>query len=186
MSKYVKNLITDELRKRLSGVSDMLVVSIAGLNTAKTYQLRKELRSQNVQLMMIKNSLARRAVEGSPLVPAFEEAEGSLALMWGGSDIVSLAKICTKLAENKAMAPFEARGGVMDGARLTAGQIKEVSAWPSREEVLAKIAGQILGPGGRLVAAIKGPGGALASQVKEKGKEPEGSEPAGAEPAAAS
>jgi large subunit ribosomal protein L10 len=178
MSKYVKNLITDEIKKRLTGVNDALVVSIAGLDTAKTYQLRKTLRSQNVQIMMIKNSLARRAVEGTPLVAAFEQAEGSLALMWGSTDIVSLAKIAIKLAEDKNMTLFVPKGGAMDGTHLTADQVKDVSKWPSREEVLAKIVGQILGPGSQLLAAIKGPGGALASQVKEKGKEPEGAEAA--------
>lgn len=178
MSKYVKDLITNEIIRRLRGVNDVLVVSIAGLNTAKTYQLRKNLRSQNIHLMMVKNSLARRAVEGTPLAPAFEQAEGSLALMWGSTDVVSLAKVAVKLSEDKLMQPFENRGGAMDGARLTADQVKDVSKWPSREEVLAKIVAQILGPGGQLVAAMKGPGGALASQVKEKGKEPENAEAA--------
>jgi len=94
-------------------------------------------------------------------------------LVWGGEDIVSLAKIIAKIADDKAMAPFAAKGGVMDGSRMSADQVKAVSTWPSRVEVLATIAGQILGPGAKLAAQLNGPGGALVSQFKEKAKEPE-------------
>ncbi len=183
MSKYVKNLICDDLRRRWQGVTDILLVSVAGMDTDKTYKLLKQMRAEKINLLVVKNSLARRAVEGTPLAPAFESAEGSLAVMWGGTDIVSLAKLATKLAEDKQMAPFGTRGGVMDGARLTAEQVKEVSKWPSREEVLAKLVGQILGPGSKLLAQIKGPGGTVVSQIKEKGKGAE--EAAAGEPAPA-
>ncbi|HEX4130628.1 MAG TPA: 50S ribosomal protein L10 [Pirellulales bacterium] len=171
MSKYVKNMITDDLRKRWAGVNDMLVVSVAGLDANKTYQLRKELRSQNIQLLVVKNSLARRAVEGTPLAAAFEQMEGSLACMWGSTDIVSLAKVVAKLADKKDMAPFAPRGGVMDGARLSAQQVKEVSKWPSREEQLSLLLGQILSPGAKLASQLTSAGGALASQIKQKSEE---------------
>jgi len=116
--------------------------------------------------MVVKNSLARRAVEGTPLAVAFEQAEGSFAVVWGGTDIVSLAKEVMTLADDKTMAPFEPRGGVVDGQRIGAAQVKEVSKWPSREEILSKIAGQILGPGAQLAAILLGPGGTIAGQVK--------------------
>jgi ribosomal protein L10 len=174
MSKIVKKMIMDDLRQRLSGVNDALVVNIAGLNTDQAYRLRKDLRAKGVKLLMVKNSIARRATEGTPLAAAFQSAEGSLALCWGAEDIVSLAKIVTKVAEDKLMAPFAAKGGVLDGAPLSAAQVADVSKWPSRAEVLSMLVGQILGPGGRLAGQLNGPGGALASQVKEKAKEPEG------------
>jgi ribosomal protein L10 len=170
MSKLVKNMMTDDLRKRWSGVNDMLLVSVAGLNSHQTYQLRKDLRNQKIELLVIKNSLARRAVEGTPLAVAFEQMEGALACVWGGTDVVSLAKTIIKVAETKTMAPFEARGGVMDGARLTAAQVKEVSKWPSREEQLSILVGQILGPGAKLASQLTGVGAALASQIKQKGE----------------
>lgn len=182
MSKYVKNLVTDDLRQRFTDVSDALVVSVAGMDANKNYQLRKQLRGQDIQLLVIKNSLARRATEGTPLAAAFEQAEGALAVVWGSTDIVSLAKSITKFAEDKNFAPFETRGGVMDGARLTAAQVKEVSTWPSREEQLSLLVGQILGPGARLASQLNGPGGALASQIKQKSEEEAPAE-AAAEPA---
>lgn len=60
MSKYVKQLVTDEIRSRLTGVQDALVVNVIGLNTAKTYLLRRKLRDKNISLLVVKNSLARR------------------------------------------------------------------------------------------------------------------------------
>ncbi|MBL8829440.1 MAG: 50S ribosomal protein L10 [Planctomycetaceae bacterium] len=174
MSKIVKQLIMDDLRQRLDGVKDALLVNIAGLNTDQAYRLRKDLRSKGVKLLMVKNSVARRATEGTPLAAAFESAEGSLALCWGAEDIVALAKIVTKVAEDKAMAPFAPKGGVLDGSPLTAAQVVDVSKWPSRGEVLSMLVGQILGPGSRLAGQLNGPGGTLVSQLKEKAKESEG------------
>jgi ribosomal protein L10 len=85
-----------------------------------------------------------------------------------------LAKEITRLVEVKGYEKLQARGGLMDGARLTAAQVAEVSKWPSREEQLSLLMGQILGPGARLASQLSGPGGALASQVKEKAKQSEG------------
>ena len=107
------------------------------------------------------------------LAAAFEGVEGTLAIVWGGEDIVSLAKEVTRIAEDKAFEPFAPRGGVMDGTKLTADEVKAVSKWPSRDEQLSILVGQILSPGARLSSQLLGPGGQLASQVKKKSEEGE-------------
>ena len=171
MSKYLKNLITDDLKKRLDGVTDLLVVNIAGLQSNTNMALRKQLRQKKIKLLMVKNSMARRATEGTVLAPAFEGSEGSCAIMWGAEDVVSLAKEVTRLAADKEFEKhFAPKGGVMDGARLTADDVKQVSKWPSRAEQLSLLVGQILSPGATLVAQLLGPGAKLASQVKKKGE----------------
>ncbi len=63
-------------------------------------------------------------------------------------------------------------------------QVKEVSSWPSREEQLSLLIGQILGPGAKLAAQLLGPGGALASQIKQKSEEEEKSAESAEAPAA--
>ncbi|MCA9113433.1 MAG: hypothetical protein KDA52_26065, partial [Planctomycetaceae bacterium] len=60
---------------------------------------------------------------------------------------------------------------VMDGAKLSAEEVKQVSKWPSRTEQLSMLMGQILGPGMTLNAQLLSPGAKLASQVKQKGEE---------------
>jgi large subunit ribosomal protein L10 len=170
MSKYLKNLLSDDLKRRLDGVSDLLIVDVMGLKSNTTVELRKQLRKKKINLLVVKNSLARRATEGTALAPAFEGVEGSAAVVWGGEDIVSLAKEITKLTEDKQFDKFTAKGGVMDGSKLSAVQVKEVSKWPSRAEQLSILVGQILSPGATLSAQLLGPGGKLASQIKKKGE----------------
>jgi large subunit ribosomal protein L10 len=189
MSKYVKDLITDDLRKQLTGVEEFLLVNVVGLDAGKTSALRKELRGKNIRLEVVKNSLARRACEGTPLAPAFEGIEGTLALLWGGEDIVSLAKEAERISKAKEYEGFSAKGGAMGGARLTPEEVARVSTWPSRGEQLSILSGQISGPGSKLVAQLGGVGGALVSQIKQRvddlgGDNGGGDNAGGAEPAA--
>jgi large subunit ribosomal protein L10 len=170
MSKYVKNLIADDLRQRLKNVHDALLVNMVGLNANANTRLRKELRGKNIHVMVIKNSMAARATEGTPLAPLFEGLGGTAALCWGAEDIVSLAKEITKLARDDKNAPFTTRAGVMDGERLDAVQVEQVSRWPSRTEQLSILLGQILSPGAMLASQLNSVGGALASQIEQKGE----------------
>ena len=173
MSKYVKNLISEHLRERLSGVQDALLVNMIGLDVNANNRLRTTLREKNIQVMVVKNSLAARATEGTPLAVMFDGLTGSSAICWGGEDIVSLAKEVSLLAKGKEYVAFEARSGVMEGESLSAEQVAEVSKWPTREEQLSLVVGQILAPGARLVSQLTGPGSALASQVFQEGGEGE-------------
>src|SRR4051812_10533227 len=132
MSKYVKELITHDLQGRLNGVDDCLLVSVAGMDANRSHRLRAELRGKKMHLLVVKNSLARRAAEGTSLAPAFHGLEGPAAIVWGGVDIVDLAKEITRLAADKQYEKLQPRGGVMDGAPLSAAEIEQVSKWPSR------------------------------------------------------
>ena len=183
MSKQLKSMIASEIRKRLEGVSDALLVNVIGLNSANTFALRKELRSKNLHLLVIKNSLAKRATEGLPLATAFDgSSEGSLAVVWGGEDFVSLAKEMTELHRKPEFEKCTAKGGVMDGEKITAEKVADVSKWPNRAGQISIVLGQCLSPGSKLLSQIGGPGGKLLSQIKKKseGEEPksEGEEPA--------
>jgi len=170
MSKYVKNLVTDHLRQRLEGVADALLVNVSALDSVRNNRLRMHLRDRNIELMVVKNSLARRATEGTPLGPAFDGLEGSIAVVWGAEDIVSLAKEVTAIIEDKQYQAVTPRGGVIDGSRIAPEQIREVSKWPSRAEMLSIISGQILSPGAQLASQLTGIGGALASQIEQLAK----------------
>jgi large subunit ribosomal protein L10 len=170
MSKYLKELITNEIKERLAGVDDLLVVDVMGMEVNQNVVLRRTLREKNIHVLVVKKSLARRATEGTALAPAMEGVEGSAAVVWGGEDIVSLAKEVTKLAKDDQFKPFAPKGGVMDGAHLSAEEVTAVAKWPSRSEQLSLLVGQILSPGAMLSGQLLGPGRALASQVKQKGE----------------
>jgi ribosomal protein L10 len=171
MSKQLKDMIASELRKRLDGVNDALLVNVIGLDSASTFNLRRELRSKNIKLLVVKNSLAKRATEGTALAKAFDESEGSLALVWGADDIVSLAKELVDLQRKPEYEKFTPRGGVMEGAKLAPEMVKEISKWPNRTGQISIVLGQILSPGSKLLSQITAPGGMLLSQVKKKSEE---------------
>ncbi|MEQ8211720.1 MAG: 50S ribosomal protein L10 [Lacipirellulaceae bacterium] len=171
MSKYLKNLITEDLKQKLEGVENMLVVDCLGVEANACVELRRELREKDISMLVVKNSLARRATEGTALAPAFEGVEGSAAVVWGSEDIVSLAKEVVRLAKDEKYENFTAKGGVMDGAALSPEEVTGVSKWPSRTEQLSMLVGQILGPGATLSGQLLGPGRTLGGQIKQKGEE---------------
>ncbi len=171
MSKYVKNLVTDHLRKQLNGVGDALLVNMVGLEANANNVLRAELAQKGIEVLVVKNSLAARATAGTSLDGLFEDVGGTNAICWGTEDIVSLAKEVVRFAKDKRFEAFQARGGIMDGEKLTAEDVDKVSKWPSREEQLSLLVGQILGPGSQLAAQLLGPGAALAGQIKQKAEE---------------
>ena len=171
MSKYVKTLISDDLAKRLAGETDCLLVNMIGLNANHTMTLRRELRAKDIRISVVKNSLAQRATEGTPLEAAFESITGPVAIVWGSEDIVSLAKEVIRLTKDENYEGFAAKGGVMDQSPLTEKQVIEVSKWPSRSEQLSILLGQILSPGANLSAQLVGPSGSLLSQIKDCGKD---------------
>ncbi|MGA2617328.1 MAG: 50S ribosomal protein L10 [Thermoguttaceae bacterium] len=170
MSKYVKNLVADDIRRRLADVQDALLVNMVGLSANASHRLRAELRAKNVHVLVVKNSLAARATAGTPLGPMFDGLSGTAAVCWGSEDIVSLAKEITRILRGDQYPAFQPRGGVMDGQQLAAEQVAQVAKWPSRAEQLSLLLGQILSPGANLVSQLLSAGGALASQIAERAK----------------
>ena len=171
MSKYVKELVTRDIRRRLEGVEDAVLVSCVGMDANTTNELRGELDKKDIHMLVVKNSLARRAAEGTQLAVAFEGASGQIGICWGSTDFVSLVKEMVHLDQDaEKFDNFVADGGVMDGEKLDADGLEAVSKWPSRQEQISMLVGQILGPGAQLSAALLGPGKMLNSQIKQKGE----------------
>ena len=131
MSKYVKNLVSDDIKKRLQNVNDALLVNMVGMNSSATYSLRKELRAKKINILVVKNSMAARATAGTPLARLFDGVGGSAAICWGSEDIVALAKSITAILKSEKFPAFQPRGGVMDGEQISADQIAEVAKWPT-------------------------------------------------------
>ena len=175
MSKYVKDLVSNYVASQVNGVQDALLVDMVKMTANETNVLRGELEEKGVRLMVVKNTLARRAVKGTSLEPLFSTIGGSAALCWGCEDIVSLTKGVCGLADDKRFKDkFVVKCGVMDNDRMDADMVKNVSTWPSRTEQLALLVGQILGPGANLAAAMLGPGSTVASQIASKAEGEEG------------
>ena len=167
MSKYVKNLISSDIHKRLDGVSDAILVNVIGMDSGSTFQIRKQFREKNINMLVVKRSMASRATEGTSLRPMFDNREGSMAIVWGSEDFVSLAKEIARIDKSKTFEKFEIKGGVMDGDALSSEQVLAISKWPSRVEQISLLVGQLLSPGSTLSAQLLSPGGKLASQIEK-------------------
>lgn len=188
MSKYVKDLITKDLGKRFEGLDGVGVINPRGVDATKTNQLRRRLREKGLRMTVVKNSLARRAVEGSKLTGFDKLLDGASAVVYGkDASISAMARLL--LDEQKADAKIELRGIFFDGEVYVGDAgVKTVSTMPTREEAIANIISAILGPGKKLAAALKGPGGTLGGVLKTietKAKERGDAEPAAAEAAPA-
>tara|TARA_B100000700_G_scaffold57421_2_gene62226 strand:- start:7732 stop:8433 length:702 start_codon:yes stop_codon:yes gene_type:complete len=168
MSKFVKNLIIDQIKKELAEVEDCVLVNVIGLDAGESGQLRDRLHEKNINIRVVKKSMAIRATEGTSLAPAFDGVGGSVAVCWGGEDFVSMVKELVDIDKDEDnFEAFATCGGVLDGEALTPAAVAEISKWPTREEVLSTLVGQLLGPGATLAAQLGGPGGTLAGQISE-------------------
>ena len=166
MSKLVKKLVARDIGSKLQGVADAVVVNVVGINANANYNLRKAFRNKGVSVLVVKRTMAARATEGTSLRPAFEDCRGSIAIVWGCDDFVSLAKEVTAVSDSGQHKLFEIKGGVMDSEALTAEQVKAISKWPTRQEQISLLVGQILSPGSNLIGQILGSGSKLVSQLK--------------------
>ncbi len=181
MSKFVKNIITEELKKRLAGVENALLVNIVGMEVNDSNRLRAALAEKDIRVMVVKNSLAARATEGTSLNPAFQNLAGSTAVCYGSTDIVALAKELVKVSKDKQFAKLALLGGVLDGEAFAADKVVEISKWPNREEQIAILVGQIVGVGSKLSSQLLSGGANLASQIKQLADKDENAEEAAAE-----
>ena len=172
MSKRVKALLERDIRNRLEGASSCVVVNFHGMTGPQSTEIRRRFRERGVRMMVVKNSLARRALRGGPLEPATTLLEGPSAICWGGTDVVELARAVKENAGDDS--PLTIRGASVEGRQLTAQDVLDLANLPTRSEMLAGIALRALSPARRVVALAVGPVQRVLAQIRtlaEEGKE---------------
>src|SRR5579859_6453215 len=176
MSKPVKDLITKELTARLKELDGVGVINPRGIDANKNHGIRRRLHEKGLKMMVVKNTLAKRAVGDGKLKGFDKLLDGPSAVIYGKASISTLAR--QLLDERKNDENLELRGIFFDGELYTGEKgIEQVSKLPTREEAVANVLAAILGPGRKLAAALKGPGGKLGAVLKtieDKAKEKEG------------
>jgi len=171
MSKFIKNHIIAELESELEGCSELLVVDMSKMSGTEANSLRVQLSQKDIHFLTVKNSLARRACENLGIEGLNPSLSGPTTLIWGGEDIVALSKEITSWAKDADT--LEIKGGTVEGQSLDADAVDRLSKSPGRPELLSKIAGLLLAPGGNIAGALLGPGGLVAGAIKSKADEEE-------------
>lgn len=169
MSKLVKKLLADQLSKSFAGVSDLVVLSVGGLDGKENNSMRLALHGKDIRLQVLHNRLAKRVFEELGLQSVIQSLEGPTAVAWGGPSIVELAKEISTWAEK--LKKIEIKGGTTSGLFLTPEQIKELSRIPSREELLAGVVHLAQGPGRMVRSRLEAPAARIAGQLKAKSEE---------------
>lgn len=163
MSKPVKDLMTQEYRQRYENVDSACVVSVIGMDAISTNRLRGTLRSKEIRLQIVKNSLARRAFADRPLAPLAESFTGPCALVTGGESAIDLAKTLVEL--RKTYPAIELKLGMLGGDPELV-EVERLAKMKNRAELLGELAMLIGSPGRRLAGCLAGPGGRIAGCLK--------------------
>lgn len=171
MSKYVKEMMMNDLKDRVGETKDFLVVDIAKVDAITTNKMRLALREKEIAVLTVQNALAKKTLGELGVSSLDDVLAGPSTLVWGGEDIVALSKEITKWA--KDIKTIEIKGGTVEGSSLDTAGVVALSKSPSREELISMIAGQILSPGAQLAGALLGPGSTVAGQVKSISEEDE-------------
>ena len=174
MSKAAKMAMIQDIRKRIGDSKDFMLVDASRVDANTSNVWRIGLQKKEIKAFTVKNSLARIALHEAGITSLDPYLEGPTTLIWGGEDVVALAK--EVVGNAKEIEALEVKGGTVDGSEsLDADGVVSLSKSPGREELLSMIAGALLGPGSELAGALLGPGselaGALKSIADEEGEE---------------
>lgn len=138
MSKRIKTLIARELANDFQGLDKCVIVGLTGIPAVKAGEVRAELKSRNMRLQVVKNTLAEVALEQAGIKGVAELFDGPSAVMTGGDDVVDLVKAAWQLTRDEE--GFSVLGGYGDGKVLSAGEVETLSKIPGRRELLGSFA----------------------------------------------
>lgn len=148
-----KKAIVAELSERLKSSITGLVVSYEGINTEDDTKLRKELRENNVQYSVVKNTLLSRACDEAGLEDIKPVLEGTTALATSDSEYAAAARILCGYAKDHEN--FKVKSGYLDGAVIDMDTIVSLSKLPSRDVLLANVLGAFQAPIASFARAVQ-------------------------------
>jgi len=151
LSLEQKQATVSEVSAKLASAQAVIVAEYRGLDVGRVTQLRAKGRKSGMYLKVLKNTLARRAVKGTPFEKLAEQMSGPL--MYGISDDpVAGAKVFSEFAKDNEL--FVIRGGAMPNTVMSAKEVRALAALPSREELIAKLLGTMQAPITKLVRTM--------------------------------
>ncbi len=152
MKRTDKERLVRELKDRIEGATALYYTDFTGLNVKRMTDLRRRFRRAGVEYIVIKNTLAIRAVNESGL--AGHELKGPTGIVFG-KDPVAAAKVLADFAREFDQKP-SVKGGLLDGKVIESAQVKQLATLPSREQMLAELGAGLQSPMSAFLGAMNG------------------------------
>ncbi|REJ75715.1 MAG: 50S ribosomal protein L10 [Acidobacteria bacterium] len=143
------NALTEQFKTSKSAI----VLTFNRLTVEQDQEFRNELRETGATYRVVKNTLARRAVEGTPFEDAREHFKGVTSVAWTDTDPVDLSKVISKYVKEKAEI-FEFKTGIVDGKVVTIEEVKAIASLPSKEELVSKLLFLLKAPAQRVATVL--------------------------------
>ena len=141
-----------KLAEKLKEAKVILLTDYRGINVEDVTKLRAELRGVNTEYKVIKNNIIKRALDANGENGLDDLLEGPTALIIGTEDYLEPSKIIYNFSKNNDF--YKIKGGIIDGKVMTAEEIVTLAKLPSRQELMAKLAGALLGNITKLAVAL--------------------------------
>ena len=181
MNRTEKAAAVQTLEQDLAKAGTAILFGFAGLKVTEVTELRRQVRGTRSKYVVVKNTLARRAVKGTPLEAMSEHFRGPTAVAYNDDAAVALAKVLTTFAKANPNLVF--KGALVEGRAIAAKEIVAIAELPSREELVAKLVFLVQSPLRRLVTVLNGPVRSLAGTLHQIAEQKSKSGEAGAPPA---
>lgn len=142
----------EELAEKISKAKVVLLTDYKGINVADVTEIRAKLRGVNAEYKVIKNNITRRALQSCKVEGLEEHLEGTTAVILGYEDYLEPSKVIYEYTKNNEF--YKIKGGIIDGKVVTAEEIITLAKLPSRDTLIAKLAGALLGSISKLAVAL--------------------------------
>jgi len=139
-----KQVVIDEIKAKLEKSQSAVVIDYIGISVAQADAMRKKLREANVDYTVYKNTLVKRAIQGTKYEKLAEVLDGPSAFAFGLEDAVMPARILNGIMKDYKKMGFKA--GVVEGIYYDAAGIQTIAGLPSREELISKFLGSVQSP----------------------------------------
>jgi len=145
----------DELRdleSAFKGTESAILVDYKGLKVPEVTELRRQVRRAKGSYKVVKNTLAKRALEGTAFATLSEHFVGTTAVAYAGDDPVALAKVLTTFA--KTAPALKIKAAVVQGRAIKPGEVGELAALPGKPELYAKLLYVLQAPMVQIVSVL--------------------------------
>ena len=143
-AKQAKQVIIDEIKEKLDGAQSAVVIDYMGTTVAQADAMRKKLREANVDYTVYKNTLIKRAIEGTEFAPLADVLDGPSAIAISKEDATAPARVLKEVIDEFKKMEFKA--GVVEGNFFDQNGIKEIASIPSREVLIGRLLGSMQSP----------------------------------------